>query len=126
MRILASIAIAAMTLCAAVTSAAASTQDEANVRECMRKTGAPGAYKLPINDSIPQVSPADGGTTTGAQLVNDCLLDVYQVQFARVTTSPEGISSLLTDDDAPTGLYVIGNCGRGSNVIRGGSGYCRD
>jgi len=117
-------AVAAITISAAASTAAASTTAEANVRTCMSKTSAPGAYQLPINDSVPQVSPASGGTTTGAQLVNDCLLDVYRVQFATATTSAEGVSSLLSDDD--DGLYVVGNCGRGSNVMQGGSGYCRD
>ncbi len=126
MRFLAIIAIAATATCAATISTADTTKEQGYVQECMRKTGAPGAYKLPIAEGIPQVTAAESGSATGAVLVNDCLLDIYQVQFARVTTISEGQTSIFVESDGSDGIYVVGKCGRGSNIFRGGSGYCTD
>lgn len=126
MRFLAFIAIASATICAATASVADTTKEQGYVQECMRKTGAQGAYQLPETEGIPQVTVAEGGSVTGAVLVNDCLLDIYQVQFARVTTISEGGTSIFVESDGTDGIYVVGKCGRGSNIFRGGSGYCID
>ncbi len=126
MRIFTFVAIAAAAICAATISAADTTKEQGYVQECMRKTGAPGAYKLPINEGIPQVTAAEGGSAIGAALVNDCLLDIYLVQFARVTTISEDQTSIFVESDGSDGIYVVGKCGRGSNIFRGGSGYCID
>ncbi len=101
------------------------TTAQNNVRQCMQKTGAPGAYRLPVSDAVPQVSPHSGGTQQGAQYVNDCLLDVYQVQFAAVGF--EGVSTEpLQITRSAEGVVIRNNCGRGSNIFYRGSGYCRD
>ena len=65
-------------------SASVATADTAQnvVQECVRQTGAPGAYAVAEKQNVPQVSPAAGGTQAGAARVNDCLLDKYQVQFS--------------------------------------------
>ena len=109
-----------------VTAAGATTiEAQAYVNECMRKTGAPGSYALPKTDGIPQVTPATGGTVTGAYLVNDCLLDLYQVQFATTRTTPDGQGIVLADRYSAAAISLINGCGSGSNPLLGGSRYCR-
>lgn len=125
MRIWALGAVAVALACGATGVDATTIEAQAYVNECMVKTGAPGAYALPATDGIPQVTPATGGTVTGAYLVNDCLLDLYQVQFATARTTPDGQGIVLAHRNATGGIYLANGCGTGSNLLRGGSGYCR-
>lgn len=174
--------------CAAVTwgSVAAANTVDAVVQSCVQTTGAPGAFVVQVGDGAPQVSPGIGATAAGAAVVNDCLLDRYQVQFAavqrgsvaptdvqadaiaecrrirnrRVATTVAIAAGLAVGVDttaaaataaagagytswragrtyrdcvadasvpqAQSGIALIRNCGRGSNVFQGGSAYCRD
>lgn len=179
---------AALALAFAIAGSAAFAQNATvDVQHCMKRTGAPGAYAVSTGSDVPQVVPSTRGTQQGAILVNDCLLDRYQVQFAAVDHGAEVEAAVVTDADqclrvrnrrlivgtlltvgtvaalgggdaaivggvagtaagvrgvnkryrdclntaetqrsTGTGLVFIDDCGRGSNVVQGGSAYCRD
>ncbi|MFL4468587.1 hypothetical protein ACERZ8_01375 [Tateyamaria armeniaca] len=50
-------------------------------QQCAVKTHAPGNYNISNAPGVPHVLPGQGGTTGGAARINDCLKDVYAVQY---------------------------------------------
>lgn len=50
---------------------------------CIIRTGAPGAYDSPAGVAVPTVTPAEGGTQSGADAINACIREL-----AGVNTGP--------------------------------------
>ena len=103
-------------------AAAAETGVVGQVRSCMKQTRAPGSYGVFLDRVVPEVTPANGGTTLGAQSVNDCLQDVHDVQFAVATMAGafEQTAAVQTAEPAAPG------CPRRASVLYGGRQYCVD
>lgn len=53
----------------------------AAAQQCALQTHAPGNYNISNAPGLPHVLPGQGGTAAGAARINDCLTDVYQVQY---------------------------------------------
>lgn len=53
----------------------------AAAQQCALQTKSPGNYNISNAPGLPHVLPGQGGTVDGAARINDCLADVYQVQY---------------------------------------------
>lgn len=75
--------VAFITCFAGISGEAFATEDARmrNVQTCISKTRAPGSYAMSTYSAVPSVVVGSGGTDQGASSVNDCLNDLYQVQY---------------------------------------------
>lgn len=62
------------------------------VSQCAAETRAPGSYLVAAADGVPSVLPAEGGSEVGVRNINDCLQDVYDVQYDQVATEFSDVS----------------------------------
>lgn len=53
-------------------------------QKCAVKTNAPGNYYISNAPGLPSVLPGPNGSPNGAAAINDCLLDIFAVQFGSV------------------------------------------
>ncbi|THH36019.1 hypothetical protein E4Z66_13210 [Aliishimia ponticola] len=127
----------------AATLGGAALADQAvqgQVLNCTARVHAPGSYEvIRSSATVPSVQPAFGGTIRGAANVNDCLRDIYQVQYGAAAyggaeSAPSAkeckglrrvFTSCVSDEIyADTGGLVYG-CRRNSSPLIRGSNYCR-
>lgn len=57
-------------------------------QRCAIQTNAPGNYNISNAPGLPNVIPGAGGTAAGAANMNDCLADVYAVQYGARGATP--------------------------------------
>ncbi|WP_353314964.1 hypothetical protein [Shimia sp. NS0008-38b] len=102
-------------------SAAVSATVVGQVQRCMAKTRAPGSYGVFLDRSFPVVQAEIGGTSVGVHNVNDCLQDLYNVQYS--------VAGLDVGSTAPVQStqkdVAAAGCPRRADVMHGGSRYCR-
>lgn len=98
---------------------AAQDRTVALTRSCMSKMRAPGRYAVSVNVAIPNVIPDEGGTSSGASMVRDCLHDQMNVHYPAlgVTTAEANGGGKSQSRSA--------YCPKGAGVIYGGTQYCR-
>ncbi|WP_299418783.1 hypothetical protein [uncultured Shimia sp.] len=78
------------------------------VQSCMSKTRAPGSYLVAVHKEVPTVMAATGGTETGVVKINDCLADIYDVQFsAALSTSNEASKELVAQCHRKGNAHLI-------------------
>ncbi|MBY5933865.1 hypothetical protein KUV51_12715 [Tateyamaria omphalii] len=121
MKNLLSLIIFALTFLSA--NGAAANENAGPTQTCIAQTGAPGTYLLAADArGLPRVTPGQGATAAGARNVNDCLADVFQIQYgarqrAVATTSGQsGFASnrgdrcarILNRSAATAGTYAFG------------------
>jgi len=110
---------AVLAIVVGITASQAFANDEqqlADVSNCMAKTGATGTFETREGKYGNFVVPTDG-RQSAADRINDCLLDVRQVQFGA-----NGVSGTSTVTESTT--VPFGICKPGYASLRGGSGYC--
>lgn len=92
------------------------------VRQCMVQTRAPGSYGVFLNRAVPVVQADLGATEAGVRKVNDCLQDLYNVQYSLLAFVD------AADATGQSSLPVItpGGCPRRASVLYGGRQYCVD
>ena len=113
-----SAALAVLTLFSTLAVADTATQA---TQECAVKTRAPGKYNLSTAADVPNVIPGEGGSTGGAARINDCLADVYTVQYG--VRRDAGLAQEPVWAVGPDAALYTG-CSRQHGVMRGGSSLC--
>ena len=102
-------AVAMMAMSATVGLADVATE---TAKRCIIKTNAPGNYFISEAPGVPHVIPGQGASARGAANVNDCLNDVYGVQYGstsgQVTATPAAAVTTATQGQAVSSGRV--NC----------------
>jgi len=78
---LAAATVALFCLCLPAAAQNTGFTPEQAVSYCITDTRSPGTYTLLSTAPVPRVGIGAGGTNRGAATVNDCLLDVYEIQY---------------------------------------------
>lgn len=110
------------------------------VAACIAATSTAGSYDIAARTPLPRVTPGVGGSALGAQNVNDCIADLYQVQYGRndavVVTSIRGpaetacfglsrlFGTCVDQELVGVGAIALYSCRYGAGPMIGGNGYC--
>ncbi|MEM6374022.1 MAG: hypothetical protein AAF727_14750 [Pseudomonadota bacterium] len=73
-------------------------------QQCAVKTHAPGNYNVSEGPGVPNVLPGQGGTASGAARINDCLADVYSVQYGAKRGSAAAAAATATPQSRAASL----------------------
>lgn len=91
-------------------------------QRCAIQTNAPGNYNISNAPGLPNVIPGAGGTAAGAANMNDCLADVYGVQYGArgaipATTAATDTATALAACERTRNRHIAGGVAATIGVI---------